>query len=178
MIFSQLSLLQFRDVSKLKSESMKEPSVGLQNRLPVFCFRVKLARLVLQFSRAKSFERPQPTTSFDTCLKELSEGIAALKDSVPLKWRPEHEIFADPTEHPSVFALHLEYHMLHMQIFTARRAHARITKRGEGSKDVGNEVAGNGDDIITSYITSARKIFQILGGIRASPRLNTTMKWL
>jgi hypothetical protein len=177
-IFSQLSLLQFRDDSKLRSENIEKPSEELERRLPVFFFRVSLARLINTFSRAKSSESQQSPTSFDTCLNDLSEGITALKDSIPLEWRPEHEIFVDPTKHPYVFALHLEYHMLQMQIFTARKASASISKHRESLTSTGKETGCIEEDQITSYIASARKIFQIIGGFRASPRLNTAMKWL
>jgi hypothetical protein len=173
-----LSLLQFRDDSKLKSEKIEEPSIELKGRYPVFFFRVSLARLVNKFSLAKGPERQESGISFHSCLKSLSEGIRALKDSVPLDWRPEHEIFADPTEHPSVFALHLEYHMLHMQIFTSRKAHARMIAQYKSLRNTETDMERAEDDHVTSYITSARMIFQILGGIRASPRLNDSMKWL
>jgi hypothetical protein len=134
---------------------------------------------VHKFSLAKCSERQQSQTSFDTRLNDLSEGITALRDSIPLEWRPEHEIFADPTKHPYVFALNLEYHMLQMQIFTSRKANTSITKRYKRSGNTGREVGyAEEEDHITSYVTSARKIFQILGGFSASPRLITSMKWL
>jgi len=68
-------------------------------------------------------------TNFCPCLATFFEGIAVLKDSIPLKWRPEYEMFGDPTENPCVFAFHLEYYVLHMQIFMARKAHAKMMTR-------------------------------------------------
>jgi hypothetical protein len=175
---SQISLLQFRDDSRMKSESIDEPSKEMKSRYPVFFFRVSLARLVNEFSRAKGPEHRQSSTSFYSCLQDLSDGITTLKTSVPLEWRPDHEIYADPTKHPSVFAFHLEYHMLQMQIFTSRKAYAKLATTQEISPKTASETESIEDDNITSYMTSARRIFQIIGGIRASPRLNTTMKWL
>jgi len=162
----------------LKSNSIEEPSPELKDRYPVFFFRVFLARLVNKFTIGKRPERHQSQKSFHSHLKDLSEEIAALRDSVPIEWRPEHEIFIDPAEHPCVFALHLEYHVLHMQIFTARKAHAKIAARSNALAHTENDTKSEETDKMASFITSARRIFQILGGIRSSPRLNATMKWL
>jgi hypothetical protein len=68
--------------------------------------------------------------------------------------------------------------MLHMQIWTARKAHGKIMSRSKGIENPAPDIEGADEEHITSYITSARRIFQIIGGIRTSPRLSSTMAWL
>jgi hypothetical protein len=162
----------------MSPEQIEEPSKELKTRHQIFFFRLSLAKLINKFSSAKAMNNVQSPVNFFVVLEELPEKISDLKSSIPIEWRPEHDIFTEPTEHLDVIALHLEYYTFQILISIARGTLAKITRQHNLHKNAPidlEEVKTKGS---TSYITSARKMLQILGGIMNSDQLNPAVKWL
>jgi len=177
---SQLSLLQFRDDPTLKPDLIAQPREDLRIRFPVFFHRVTLARIVYKFCIAKSINYTHTKTSFFTITRTLTDDIARLRAAIPVEWRPDHDIFAEPKEHTCVVALHLEFHTLQMQMLVSQKACRQIISRHNiQMPDDPENPLGNQDLIHTNLHTSnARKIFQILGEVHASSHLNPGVLWL
>jgi hypothetical protein len=55
--------------------------------------------------------------TFPKRVAALHLDIVALKESIPIQWRPDHDIFADCDAHQCISILHWEYHCLLLAVF-------------------------------------------------------------
>lgn len=167
MINSQLCLIQYRDDPRLVESRIPVPSEQFSHENPLLCFRLNFARIINRFSRLKATGCNEG--SYTSKLELMNAEIRALKDTLPLDWRPGSEISAEPDEHQSVLIMHLEYHTFVMMLETEFVVKATYQP--------GIIITGMHNHAKVR-VANARKVLQIFEAIKSTPEFSAGLtKW-
>ncbi|KAE9963906.1 hypothetical protein EG328_010959 [Venturia inaequalis] len=172
MIESHLALTQFRDDGRLLEAKLKAPSEEVKRKYPVFCHRLALARLTQRFTRL-GVDSPAGPTVFTDRFEQVYASILTWKDSVPIGYQPEGDIFAEREEYQCVLFMHLEYHTLLLAMFTALGAASRLApkEKTKASSRVRNQIA--------IRISNARRLLTNINSITDTAHLQPCVSsWL
>ena len=95
-------------------------------------------------------------------LESLYKDIMALKESIPIEWRPDHDVFAEPREHQLILVLHIEFHTLLMGFYAIIGALSKYSPHPTFYSKFRT----------SAKVSNARRMFQIADTIRSSPHFN------
>ena len=160
--------MQFRDDPRFQDAWAPQPDEDMERREPVFCLRLSLARLVHRFTKLGVDTSPT-SEAYINNVEDLHGRILELRESIPLEWRPGHDIFAEPELYRGLLLLHLEYHALCLAVFTSLSAFPAFhpSKYSYNSAQLRRQITGR--------VTSARIVLQTLKTIGMTPGLNLSL---
>jgi hypothetical protein len=157
--------MQFRDDPRFQESWLKQPDEDMERRYPVFCLRFALARLVHRFTKL-GVEAIPTSESHIANLNGLHDQILQLKETMPLEWRPGHDIFAEPELYRAIMLMHLEYHAVVLAVY----ASLSVIPTLQPSKLCTTSSAQLKRQI-TGRVTSARIVLQTLKTIATTQSL-------
>ena len=157
--------MQFRDDPRFQEVWVPQPDEEMKSREPVFCIRLSLARLVHRFTKLGIDSSPT-SDAYINNLEVLHGRILELQESIPLEWRPGHDIFAEPELYRGLLLLRLEYHALCLAVFTSLSVIPILQphKYGYNSAQLRRQITGR--------VTSARIVLQTLKTVSMTKGLN------
>jgi hypothetical protein len=96
----------------------------------------------------------------------LHSDITSFKNSIPIDWRPENDISAEPGEHEFVLVLHLEYYTLLLMMATTieTMAYYRPSQVDRNIHQVCPQATGR--------VRNARRILQTFDTIQKTPEFH------
>jgi hypothetical protein len=160
---SQLAVVQFRDDPQLDESDI--PPLDEVDHLenPIFSLRVSLAILAYSYLKTRT-ARPR-TDHLAQKLEKLYDEVIAWKDTVPIEWRPEQDVCAEPGVHQCVLVLHLEYYTFLVTISTTLSAMSHI--------DQAIEYANQSRRHTTGKVNNARRMLQTFKLIQKCPEFSS-----
>jgi hypothetical protein len=160
-ICSQLAVVQFRD-DALLDESDPPPLDDVDaGENPIFSLRVSLA--ILAYSYLKTRTARPSHDHLAHRLEKLYDDVITWKDKVPIEWRPEQDVCAEPWVHQCVLVLHLDYHTLLVTISTTLSVMSHIKP----------DPATVSPRHTTGKLNNARRILQTFQLIQKSPEFSS-----
>jgi hypothetical protein len=140
------------------------PSESFRLEHPLFCLRLSFARLVHTYLALhdESLDMRRIAQRLDL----LHSEVISLRDSIPIDWRPDNDIAAEPGEHICVLVLHLEYHTLLLMMSTRLEsmAYFRPPQASQSLHRIHYQASGR--------VRNSRRILQTFDTIRKSQDLS------
>jgi hypothetical protein len=155
-----LALVQFRD-DALLDESDPTPLDDVDDlENPIFSLRASLAVLAYSYLRMRT-ARPDPAQK----LEKLYDDVIAWKDSVPIEWRPEQDVCAEPGVHQCVLVLHLDYYTFLATVSTTLSVMSHIKSDPAGVNLSSRHTTGK--------LNNARRIVQTFKLMQKCPEFSS-----
>ena len=159
-----MSIIQSQDNTRFEESKVDSPSESFAQQYPLFCLRLSFARLVNRYLKLneEALDMGRAAQRVDS----LHSDIASLKDSMPIDWRPENVISAEPGEHQCILVLHFEYYTLLLMMSTTveRMAYFNPNQVCQNVHGVHPQAKGR--------VQNARRILQTFDTIQRTPEFN------
>ncbi len=157
--------MQFRDDPLLDQCDLTPLDRVDREEYPIFSLRASLATLANSYLKSRT-ARPSRDQLAQN-LEKIYDDVIVWRDTVPIEWRPEQDVCAEPSVHQCILVLHLDYHTFLMTISTALSVMAH-TKLGST-----NKYAGLSRRHTTGKVNNARRILQTLKLIQKCPEFSS-----
>jgi hypothetical protein len=114
-----LTLQRSEDSMQIQEARVKAPDDAVEQAFPIFCARLRMARLVSRFCLQFQEGTLKPSQLGDR-LAEIDMGLEQWKDSLPANYRPGADFFlAEDEDTHLALIVHLEYYAVSMAMFSA-----------------------------------------------------------
>jgi hypothetical protein len=123
--FSHLESLQYRDGLQLKDDKLKALNSRIEEDHPILSMRLGLARLIRRYHSFYCAGNMIPS-DFPDKIDRLLSDADHWRNSLPEGHRPGEDLYVADSAYQHVLLLHLEYHLLLMNIFVGLSAMAEI----------------------------------------------------